>query len=91
VTASGDRTVKVWDAEVPRVVAELTGFRDLVEVARFSPDGTAVATAGWDGTAALWELPRDRRGAAAIARAARCHVALDLAGGALMPAPTSCD
>jgi hypothetical protein len=65
VTASAlDRSVRIWDAasgaprgELPRTSFGVTGLA-------FSPDGTMLALACWDGTAELWSVtPPGERGA----------------------------
>ena len=51
VTASGDHTAKVWDAETGQDLLTLAGHSDAVNHAVFSPDGRRIATASDDGTA----------------------------------------
>ena len=53
VTASRDRTARLWDAE-GRAVAALRGHDGPVYSAVFSPDGLRVLTASKDGTARVW-------------------------------------
>jgi WD40 repeat protein len=55
VTASQDKTARLWDAATGKELASLEGHQDLVVSAAFSPDGTRVATASDDGTARLWD------------------------------------
>ncbi|MBV8106536.1 MAG: TIR domain-containing protein, partial [Hyphomicrobiales bacterium] len=56
VTASADRTARVWDlrGERPSFVA-LEGHTGSVASASFSPDGTRVVTASLDKTARVWD------------------------------------
>ena len=55
VTASDDRTARLWDAASSEPLATLQGHEDAVSSAAFSPDGAKVVTASGDGTARLWE------------------------------------
>jgi hypothetical protein len=57
VTASWDKTARVWDLRQtrPSFVA-LKGHQGPVWSAAFSPDGTQVVTASDDGTALVWDL-----------------------------------
>jgi WD40 repeat protein len=55
LTASDDRSAKVWDAETGRPVGLPMTHFDIVEQAAFSPDGLRVATASWDKTARVWD------------------------------------
>jgi hypothetical protein len=55
VTASSDRTARLWDAETGTEIAVLQAHTDLVNSAAFSPDGKRVVTASSDQTARLWE------------------------------------
>jgi hypothetical protein len=56
VTASGDKTARLWDAATGKQVAVLRGHDDLVRSAAFSPDGSRVVTASEDKTARLWDV-----------------------------------
>jgi eukaryotic-like serine/threonine-protein kinase len=55
-SASGDRTVRVWDVASVKCVAVLTGHSDEVFAAAFHPDNTRLATAGRDRAICLWGL-----------------------------------
>ena len=55
VTASEDKTARVWDAENGDQLAILRGHTEPVRVASFSPDGRQLITASTDKTARLWD------------------------------------
>ncbi len=55
VTASADKTARLWDAETGAELALLKGHEGWVRHAAFSPDGRRVVTASWDNTARLWD------------------------------------
>jgi WD40 repeat protein len=67
VTASQDRTAKVWDARTGTEALSLKGHTDAVISASFSADGTRIVTASQDRTARVWDarplnrelLPKD--------------------------------
>ncbi len=61
VTASEDKTARVWDAATGKTVAVLRGHTGPVETAEFSPDGKLVVTASDDGTARVWEAATGRK------------------------------
>jgi hypothetical protein len=54
VTASVDKTARLWDAKTGASLAVLEGHTNAVISAGFSPDGTRVVTASYDKTARLW-------------------------------------
>ncbi|HZF10095.1 MAG TPA: CHAT domain-containing protein [Thermoanaerobaculia bacterium] len=54
VTASDDKTARIWNAATGQPIATLTGHTAGVGFASFSPDGTRVVTASWDQTARIW-------------------------------------
>ncbi|MEA5498394.1 WD40 repeat domain-containing protein, partial [Limnoraphis robusta] len=53
-TASGDNTVKLWDASTGKEIKTLTGHTNSVNGVSFSPDGKLLATASGDKTVKLW-------------------------------------
>jgi serine/threonine protein kinase len=55
VTASKDKTARVWDAATGESLATLVGHEREVESAHFSPDGARIVTASWDKTARVWD------------------------------------
>jgi WD40 repeat protein/predicted Ser/Thr protein kinase len=55
LTASEDRTARVWDAATGQPVTPPLVHEGPVMAAVFSPDGHRVATASADGTARLWD------------------------------------
>ena len=55
VTASADRTARVWDAETGTSIGQPLRHEDDVVGAAFSPDGARVVTASADKTARVWD------------------------------------
>ncbi len=62
LTASQDKTARIWDAKTGALLVTLTGHNRAVASAQFSPDGRRVVTASHDKTARVWDA-RDRRAA----------------------------
>jgi hypothetical protein len=54
VTASSDKTARLWEGLNGKLLATLTGHDDYVNNAQFSPDGQRIITASSDKTAWLW-------------------------------------
>ena len=54
LTASRDKTAKLWDAASGKLIASFN-HQDEVKDAAFSPDGTRILTASVDKTAKLWD------------------------------------
>src|SRR5947199_4220817 len=55
VTASADKTARLWDAASGKPIGELMKHEGMVFSAQFSPDGQRVVTASADKTARLWD------------------------------------
>jgi WD40 repeat protein len=56
VTASDDKTARVWDADTGREIAHLDGHEEPVTSAAFSPDSQRVVTTSSDYTARVWDV-----------------------------------
>jgi WD40 repeat protein len=55
VTASFDKTARIWDTRTGAVLAVLSGHGGIVYSAAYSPDGTRIVTASFDKTARIWD------------------------------------
>ena len=55
VTASEDKTARIWDARTGAQLVVLPGHGNAVEFAAYSPDGTRIVTASADKTARIWD------------------------------------
>jgi hypothetical protein len=55
LTASDDRTARVWDAASGGELAVLRGHEESVASAVYSPDGSRILTASGDQTARVWD------------------------------------
>src|SRR6185437_8853394 len=60
VTASADRTARVWDATTGKQLVELSGHEDSVSDAEFSADGLRIVTASRDRSVRVWESATGR-------------------------------
>ncbi len=56
VSASEDKTLKVWDLESGRVLRTLKGHSNKVIGVVMSPDGRRAVSASWDRTLKVWDL-----------------------------------
>jgi len=55
VTASRDKTARVWDAATGAPIGKPLQHDGLVDSAAFSPDGMRVVTTSFDKTARVWD------------------------------------
>jgi hypothetical protein len=56
VTASDDKTARIWDVATGQEIAALRGHQDGVASAAFSLDGSRIVTASHDKTARIWDV-----------------------------------
>ncbi len=55
LTASGDKTARIWDGRTGAAQAVLSGHTGVIYSAAYSPDGTRIVTASDDQTARIWD------------------------------------
>jgi hypothetical protein len=55
VSASPDKTVRIWDAENGAPVRTLEGHTEFVRSAAYSPDGRQIVSASFDQTVRVWD------------------------------------
>jgi WD40 repeat protein len=60
ITASEDKTARIWDAATGKEIAVLRGHEDVVNSAAFGPDGSRIITASGDNTARIWDAATGR-------------------------------
>ena len=53
ITASSDRSARIWDAATAKEIAVLRGHENIVTSGAFSPDGTRIVTASSDKSARI--------------------------------------
>ncbi len=56
VSASRDKTLKLWDLATGHEVPTLTGHSSWVYAVAITPDGKQAVSASWDKTLKLWDL-----------------------------------
>ena len=54
--AGDDRKIHLFDAETYTLIKTLPGHEDAIYSIVFASDGTKLASAGWDGTARVWNV-----------------------------------
>ncbi|HAG83029.1 MAG TPA: WD40 repeat domain-containing protein, partial [Cyanobacteria bacterium UBA12227] len=55
-TASGDKTIKLWDSSNGKLLHSLEGHNEWVHTVTFSPDSKTIATASLGKTVKIWGL-----------------------------------
>ena len=56
ISASGDRTLKIWDLDTGRVLTTLYGHTRWVSSCAVTPDGRYMVSASYDKTLKVWDL-----------------------------------
>jgi WD40 repeat protein len=56
ISASADKTIKIWNLETGELLKTLTGHTSFVNYLAISPDGQILASASADKTVKLWDL-----------------------------------
>ncbi|ETO03613.1 WD-40 repeat-containing protein [Reticulomyxa filosa] len=56
VSASCDKTIRIWDIRSGKEIKLLKGHSDIVNEAQFSPDGSTIVSCSKDNTIRLWDI-----------------------------------
>src|SRR4028118_293936 len=60
ISASEDKTLKIWDTETGRELKTLTGHSEWVNAVAIAPDGKTAISASWDKTLKIWDTETGR-------------------------------
>ena len=55
VSASADKTIRVWDSENGKLIRTISGHNSWVYTAEYSSDGNSIVSAGGDQTIRIWD------------------------------------
>jgi WD40 repeat protein len=56
LSASKDKTVKLWDIATGREIRTFKGHSDVVSSAKFTPNGHHIVSSSWDRSIRLWDI-----------------------------------
>jgi WD40 repeat protein len=56
IAVNDENNVILWDAKTKEQIAVLEGHTDSVSLLAYSPDGTVLASGGWDQTILVWDV-----------------------------------
>src|SRR5262249_22624671 len=73
VTASYDKSARVWDAATGKLITVLEGHNRSVDSAAFSPDGQHILTTSDDNSARVWDAATGQQMAALDHRSGPVH------------------
>jgi WD40 repeat protein len=59
LSGSGDRNLRLWDADKGQELRTLKGHTQSVTSACFSPDGQRILSGSYDSTLKLWDADRE--------------------------------
>jgi len=82
VSASADKTLKVWDLQTGRIVLTIEGHSDRVEDVAVTSDGKRAISASWDKTLKVWDLETGR---ALLTLEGHADHVMDAVGPAVVP------
>jgi len=60
ISASADKTIKLWNLENATLRCTLSGHLSLIETIALSLDGCILASGSWDHTIKIWHLPTEK-------------------------------
>ena len=78
VTGSFDATAKIWDGRSGRILASFARHQTWLRWAELDPTGNRLVTSSDDKSFVVWEIPRETRDTATLARIVREQIPFEL-------------